>query len=79
MVARCAEAAKEAGADTFLAVGGGSVMDTAKAANALFTHGGTVRDCEGILPAAARARRAWAAAAAGAVQRFRPPRGPARR
>ncbi|TMK72717.1 MAG: iron-containing alcohol dehydrogenase, partial [Actinobacteria bacterium] len=33
----------------FLAVGGGSVMDTAKAANVLFTHGGTVRDWEGIL------------------------------
>src|SRR5687767_3415058 len=28
----CAEAAKEAGADSFLAVGGGSVMDTAKVA-----------------------------------------------
>ena len=49
IVASCAEAAKEAGADSFLAVGGGSVMDTAKAANVLFTHGGTVRDWEGIL------------------------------
>jgi alcohol dehydrogenase class IV len=48
-VARCAEAAKEAGADSFLAVGGGSVMDTAKAANVLFTHGGTVREWEGFL------------------------------
>ena len=34
-------AAKEAGADSFLAVGGGSVMDTAKVADAVFTHGGT--------------------------------------
>ena len=49
VVASCAEAAKSAGADSFLAVGGGSVMDTAKAANVLFTHGGTVRDWEGIL------------------------------
>jgi alcohol dehydrogenase class IV len=48
-VASCAEAAKEAGADSFLAVGGGSVMDTAKAANVIFTHGGTVRDWEGFL------------------------------
>jgi len=44
----CAAAAKEAGADSFLAVGGGSVMDTAKVANAIFSHGGTVHDYEGI-------------------------------
>ena len=48
VVERCAELAKEAGADSFLAVGGGSVMDTAKAAAVLFTHGGTVHDYEGI-------------------------------
>jgi alcohol dehydrogenase class IV len=49
VVASCSETAKEAGADSFLAVGGGSVMDTAKAANVLFTHGGTVRGWEGFL------------------------------
>ena len=49
VVERCAGAAKEAGADSFLAVGGGSVMDTAKVADALFTHGGTAREQEGFL------------------------------
>jgi alcohol dehydrogenase len=44
----CAAAAKEAGADSFLAVGGGSVMDTAKVADAVFTHGGDTRDQEGF-------------------------------
>ena len=44
----CAAAAKEAGADSFLAVGGGSVMDTAKVATAVFTHGGDARDQEGF-------------------------------
>ena len=48
VVAACAEAAREAGADSFLAVGGGSVMDTAKAADVLFTHGGQIRDWEGF-------------------------------
>ena len=48
VVERVAESAREAGADAFLAVGGGSVMDTAKAANVLFTHGGRVRDWEGF-------------------------------
>ena len=48
VVVACAEAAKEAGADSFLAVGGGSVMDTAKAANVIFTHGGEVPDWEGV-------------------------------
>jgi alcohol dehydrogenase class IV len=47
-VEACAEAARAAGADSFLAVGGGSVMDTAKVANAVFTHGGSVHDYEGI-------------------------------
>ena len=45
---RCAAAAKEAGADSFLAVGGGSVMDTAKVADAVFTHGGDAREQEGF-------------------------------
>jgi alcohol dehydrogenase class IV len=45
---RCAEEAGAAGADAFLAVGGGSVMDTAKVADALFTHGGTAEDSEGF-------------------------------
>ena len=48
VVEACAEAAKEAGADSFLAVGGGSVMDTAKVADAVFTHGGTAREHEGF-------------------------------
>jgi len=48
VVARCAEDAHAAGADSFLAVGGGSVMDTAKAAATVFTHGGTVHDYEGL-------------------------------
>jgi alcohol dehydrogenase class IV len=49
VVETCAVAAKEAGADSFLAVGGGSVMDTAKVADAVFTHGGSARDQEGFL------------------------------
>jgi len=48
VVPRCAEAAAEAGADSLVAVGGGSVIDTAKVANALFVHGGEVLDYEGI-------------------------------
>jgi alcohol dehydrogenase class IV len=47
-VARCAAAAREAGADSFLAVGGGSVMDTAKVADAVFSHGGSAEELEGI-------------------------------
>jgi alcohol dehydrogenase class IV len=49
VVERCAAAAEEAGADSFLAVGGGSVMDTAKVADAIFTHGGSAREQEGFL------------------------------
>ena len=45
---RAAEEARAAGADSFLAVGGGSVIDTAKIAAALFTHGGHAAELEGI-------------------------------
>ncbi|GAC1519405.1 MAG: iron-containing alcohol dehydrogenase [Thermoleophilaceae bacterium] len=48
VVTACAEAARAAGADSFLAVGGGSVMDTAKVANAVFVHGGSAHDYEGL-------------------------------
>jgi alcohol dehydrogenase class IV len=45
---RCAEEAGAAGADSFLALGGGSVMDTAKIADSIFTHGGTAAEAEGF-------------------------------
>jgi alcohol dehydrogenase class IV len=48
VVETCSAAAKEAGADSFLAVGGGSVMDTAKVADAVFTHGGGAAEQEGF-------------------------------
>jgi alcohol dehydrogenase class IV len=48
VVERCADAAREAGADSFLGVGGGSVMDTTKVADALFTHGGGAAEQEGF-------------------------------
>ena len=48
VVDRCAEEGKAAGADSFLAVGGGSVMDTAKIADAVFTHGGSAAESEGF-------------------------------
>ncbi|MDQ6914878.1 MAG: iron-containing alcohol dehydrogenase [Actinomycetota bacterium] len=47
VVVACAQAARSAGADAFLAAGGGSVMDTAKASNVIFTHGGEPREWEG--------------------------------
>ena len=45
---RCAEKAKAAGADSFLALGGGSVIDTAKVSDAVFTHGAGPEELEGI-------------------------------
>ncbi|HEX3318977.1 MAG TPA: iron-containing alcohol dehydrogenase [Solirubrobacteraceae bacterium] len=47
VVASAAGQARAQGADAFLAVGGGSVMDTAKLADVIFTHGGEPRDWEG--------------------------------
>lgn len=43
-VTQCAAQAKSAGAQAFLAIGGGSVMDTAKGANILFTLGGDLKN-----------------------------------
>src|SRR3990167_3860335 len=43
-VETCAALAKECGAEGFLAIGGGSVMDTAKGANILFTLGGNLQE-----------------------------------
>ena len=40
VVKRCADAAGRAGADGLVAIGGGSVMDTAKGVDVLLTHGG---------------------------------------
>jgi len=47
VVIACAEFGHECGADSILAVGGGSVMDTAKTSNVIFIHGGHPREWEG--------------------------------
>lgn len=47
-VQRCYERAKACGADAFVAVGGGSSIDTAKMAAVLLANGGTVLDYIGI-------------------------------
>jgi alcohol dehydrogenase class IV len=47
-VQRAYERAKAVGADAFVAVGGGSAIDTAKMAATLLTNGGTVLDYIGI-------------------------------
>jgi alcohol dehydrogenase len=47
VVKAAAEVAAEQEANAILAVGGGSVMDSAKAADVIFTHGGEPREWEG--------------------------------
>src|SRR3989475_5991447 len=47
-VQRCYERAREMRADAFVAVGGGSAIDTAKMAATLLANGGTVLDYVGI-------------------------------
>jgi alcohol dehydrogenase len=47
MVARGAEAAREASVDGFVAVGGGSSLDCAKGANLLLTNGGRMAEYRG--------------------------------
>ena len=46
-VEECVEAAKAAGIDTLVALGGGSSMDTAKGCNLLLTNGGSMQDYRG--------------------------------
>ncbi|PNY81380.1 hydroxyacid-oxoacid transhydrogenase [Deinococcus koreensis] len=43
-LARAVQAAREAGVDSFVALGGGSAIDTTKVANLLGTHGGEIMD-----------------------------------
>jgi alcohol dehydrogenase class IV len=47
-VEAAARAVTESGAELIIAVGGGSVIDTAKAASVLATHGGRIHDYEGL-------------------------------
>jgi alcohol dehydrogenase len=48
VVEKCAESARQAQPDVLIAVGGGSVIDTAKAANLILTLGGKLLDYEGF-------------------------------
>src|SRR6202008_3584395 len=47
MAQRGADAARAFGADSFVALGGGSSLDCAKGANFLLTNGGQMRDYRG--------------------------------
>ena len=47
-VADCVEAAQQVGIDGFVALGGGSAMDTAKGCNFILTNGGRMQDYWGI-------------------------------
>lgn len=51
-VAECVEAARRDGIDGFVALGGGSSMDTAKGCNFILTNGGRMQDYWGIGKAA---------------------------
>jgi len=47
-VDRCVEAARQAGIDLIIGLGGGSSMDTAKGCNFLLTNGGRMQDYRGV-------------------------------
>ena len=47
-VEHCLVAARDGGIDTFVALGGGSAMDTAKGCNFLLTNGGRIQDYWGV-------------------------------
>jgi alcohol dehydrogenase len=50
-VAECVEAGRHAQIDSFVAIGGGSAMDTAKGCNFILTNGGRMQDYWGIAKA----------------------------
>jgi len=50
-VAECVEAARKAGVEGFIALGGGSAMDTAKGCNFILTNGGRMQDYWGVAKA----------------------------